>query len=119
MKSPLSNLLRRFIALLRLRCPHCLEGRVFTGLWQMRENCPACGVTYERETGYFMNAVFIAYLMGLIVLIPVTILLLLLKAPIYCFFLGPALALLLLAPLLFRYSRLLWMHIDEMVDPRP
>jgi uncharacterized protein (DUF983 family) len=85
----------------------------------MHETCSVCGVQFERETGYFMNAVFIAYIMGVIALIPVTVGLLLLKAPVYWFFLGPALALGLLAPLMFRYSRLVWMHIDEMMDPRP
>jgi uncharacterized protein (DUF983 family) len=34
---------------LRLRCPVCGVGRLFVGIWKMRESCPECGVTWARE----------------------------------------------------------------------
>ena len=35
----------------RLRCPNCERGRIFTGLFNMNEICPYCGVRFEREIG--------------------------------------------------------------------
>jgi uncharacterized protein (DUF983 family) len=114
----MSLFVRRLVALLRLRCPHCLEGPVFRSLWQMRPSCPVCGIIYEREPGYFMNAIFVAYLLGILLIVPVTLWLYWMDAAIIWFFVGPGLVLSLATPLLFRYSRLIWMHIDELLDPR-
>ena len=33
------------------RCPNCEEGRMFSGLFQMRPTCPVCGVRFERSSG--------------------------------------------------------------------
>ena len=54
----------RIGAILAQRCPVCLEGQVFDSLLGMREMCPVCGVKFERENGYFLNAMFIAYVLG-------------------------------------------------------
>lgn len=111
--------MRRLIAFLRLRCPHCLRGAIFKSLWQMHDRCPHCGVAYEREPGYFMNAIFFGYVLSFIAMLPLNVLLFIWEvAPIY-FLVGNLLLLTLLSPLIFRYSRALWMHLDGMLDPRP
>jgi len=35
---------------LRRRCPHCGEGRLFSG-WHHLERCAVCGLVYERNPG--------------------------------------------------------------------
>jgi uncharacterized protein (DUF983 family) len=35
---------------LRKRCPHCGEGRLFSG-WSQRERCSSCGLIYVRNPG--------------------------------------------------------------------
>jgi uncharacterized protein (DUF983 family) len=45
---------------LRLRCPNCGQGRIFTGLFKMNETCPYCGVRFERESGESVGAMYIA-----------------------------------------------------------
>lgn len=46
-----------FSRALRLRCPHCGAGRVFTSWFRMRESCPVCGLRFERgEQGYIVGA---------------------------------------------------------------
>jgi len=35
---------------LRKRCPHCGEGRLFSG-WTFRDRCPACGLVFARNAG--------------------------------------------------------------------
>ncbi len=44
---------------LRLRCPNCGRGRIFTGLFRMNETCPYCGVRYERESGESVGGMYI------------------------------------------------------------
>lgn len=111
--------MRRLIAFLRLRCPHCFQGPIFYGVWQMHTECPICGIRYEREQGFFMNAIFFGYILGFVAILPLNVLLYIYEAPPIWFLIGTLLLLTLLSPLIFRYSRALWMHLDEMLDPRP
>ena len=110
--------MRRLIAFLRLRCPHCFRGQIFSGVWKMNERCPVCGIVYEREQGFFMNAIFFGYILGFIAILPLNIWLYIIEAPPVWFLIGTLLLLTLLSPIVFRYSRALWMHLDEMLDPR-
>lgn len=36
---------------LRKRCPHCGEGPLFARRWTHIEQCPHCGLVYERNPG--------------------------------------------------------------------
>lgn len=109
----------RWRAIVRLRCPHCLRGAVFHSLWGMNPTCPVCGILYEREEGYFLMAIFIGYILGAGALVPLCLALYLSGAPLLWYFLACGLALLALSPLIFRYARVLWLHLDELLDPRP
>jgi uncharacterized protein (DUF983 family) len=42
---------RKLLVGMFLRCPNCERGRMFTGLFTMREICPVCGVRFERLQG--------------------------------------------------------------------
>ena len=35
------------------RCPYCGSPGVYDGYFALREQCPRCGVRFEREEGYF------------------------------------------------------------------
>ena len=84
----------------------------------MHTHCPVCGVKYERETGYFLNSMFIGYAAGFLVLVPTAVLLYFLDVSILVFSLVIIGETLLLTPLIFRYARILWMHADQVLDPR-
>lgn len=101
------------------RCPHCLKGRIFSGFMKMHETCPVCGIAFEREHGFFMMAIFIGYILGFVAVVPVLIILYLLDASVPAFFVISAVTLIPLSPFIFRYSRVLWLHLDEVMDPRP
>jgi uncharacterized protein (DUF983 family) len=45
------------------RCPYCGSPGVYEGYFALREQCPRCGVRFEREEGYFLGA----YALNLIV----------------------------------------------------
>ena len=36
---------------LRKRCPHCGEGRLFSGRFHFEERCPVCGLVFARNPG--------------------------------------------------------------------
>jgi len=49
----LSRALQLFWRAVRLRCPNCGQGRLFTSWLRMRERCPVCALKLERgEEGY-------------------------------------------------------------------
>ncbi len=87
----------------------------------MNENCPTCGLRFGREPGYFLGAMYFGYALGVVVLG-----LLLLAAWLLLpstWELHELLAVALVGmvpflPLLFRYSRLIWMYWDQAFDPR-
>src|SRR3954467_1228327 len=55
----------RIGAMLRMRCPRCLRGKLFRGLFDMWERCPQCGFVFEREPGYFTGAMYASTLITL------------------------------------------------------
>jgi uncharacterized protein (DUF983 family) len=104
---------------LRLRCPRCGGGRVFDGPFRMRARCAACGLTYEREAGYFVGAIYLNY--GLTVTTALLGYFLLDAWPGLT--LGQQLGLwggfVVLFPFWsFRYSKALWLSLDHLVDPQ-
>ncbi len=108
----------RAVAILLTRCPVCLEGRTFYGLLRMHKDCPVCGVHFERETGYFLNAMFFAYVMGFLIIAPTALYLYIRGVSMPWFTAIVSAELILLWPWIFRYSRILWMHADQLMDPR-
>lgn len=84
----------------------------------MRLRCPACGLTFEREPGYFVGAIYLNY--------AATALLAILGYFVVHAWLAPPVtrelllwgAFVVLFPLWFyRYSKCLWLSLDHLVDP--
>ena len=113
------RLLRVILRSLRVRCPACGQGRLFRGLVSMQEVCAACGLRLERESGFYLGAIYFNYgLTALIVAIAYPLLTFLGHGPRNRA-LGICLIFVLLVPLLyFRHARSLWLGLDEFVDPQ-
>ena len=49
---------------LRFRCPCCRTGPVFRG-WvnRMFRRCPHCGLSYFRESGYYLGGMILTYIL--------------------------------------------------------
>jgi uncharacterized protein (DUF983 family) len=45
---------------LRLVCPVCERGAMFSSLFDMHDRCPNCGVVFERDAGEVTGAIAIA-----------------------------------------------------------
>jgi len=84
----------------------------------MYEQCPHCGFKFEREPGYFLGALYISYALS----VPPGLLLILAiwhftRLP-FDWSVGAAfLAYLPLVPVVTRWARVLWMHLDWHFDP--
>ena len=111
-------MLRRLVAILKQRCPVCLEGRVFHSLLGMNPTCPVCSLHFERETGYFLNSMFAAYALGFLLLVPSAIWLYFQQVSLAVFSIVVIGEVVVLWPLIFRYSRIIWLHTDQLLDPR-
>ena len=103
----------RLRAVLYQRCPNCLQGKVFSGLLGMNERCPLCGHVFIREQGYFQGAMYVSYGLGLGVIFLLTGVTML-ALPSHSEGLALSIIIpifLLLVPIIYRYSRVIWMHL--------
>ena len=103
---------------LRLKCPRCGKGKMFSGLFKMCTECGNCRFRFEREAGYFVGAMYINY--GMTVFIAfVGYFALDYFTPIpflQNFILWIAFS--ALFPIFFfRYSRSLWLSVDYIFNP--
>jgi uncharacterized protein (DUF983 family) len=114
--------LRARLALLAAgRCPRCRSGRIFRGRLAMNPTCPTCDLRFEREAGYFTGAMYVNYVLALPVM-AVCVAAVWLIAPQASFWTVVAVATALFLPFvpaLFRYSRIVWIHLDQTIDPSP
>lgn len=97
------------------RCPRCGSGHLFRRYFTLKDDCPRCGLHFEREEGYFVGAlaVNIAIVMAIFTVAFVTIMVLTVPdVPV-------ATSLLILVPIMlfgpivfYPFSKTLWMAID-------
>ena len=110
--------MRRVLAILALRCPRCLVGRVWRRFVSMNPTCPECGFVFERESGYFAGAMVVSYALAVPILAAIVIgLILVAKLDAVVALIVGNTAYLVLVPFIFRYSRVVWLHIDWLIDP--
>jgi len=104
-------------------CPRCRDGRIFrasifTGFPKMYEVCPECGLKFEREEGYFLGAMYISYLLALITIVGLALVLwFFLRWSIQKTAIWAVVLFLPLAPTLTLLSRVMWIYLDQAVDP--
>jgi uncharacterized protein (DUF983 family) len=106
---------------LRLRCPRCGEGKLYTTFFRMNRECPVCGLSFYRESGYYVGAMMINY--GITAFIVLVVYFLSRLMP-EMWHVSPELkiatwmgAAILLSLLLVRTTRGLWLAFDYWVEP--
>ena len=86
----------------------------------MNERCPVCGLVFERESGYFLGAMYFSYFLAVPIL---GLLMVVIRGISHLSFsltwVAALIAYLPLIPLVFRISRVLWIHFDRSFDPDP
>jgi len=84
----------------------------------MNERCPACGLKFEREDGYFLGALYIGYGLGIGAIAGLSVLVWevtrwpIMKSAVWGMFLFVPLAL-----VLTWMARVLWIWMDQAIDP--
>ncbi len=96
---------------LRLRCPRCGEGKLFTRFFTMPDACASCGLDFKREQGYYIGAMYINYGVTTVILLGVS-LPLIGRFPLPQILWPLGLFCTLFPVWFFRYSRSLWLAID-------
>jgi len=114
--------LRRIYSALRtaahLACPRCAARTLFRGPFSMHAQCAVCHLTFEREPGYFIGAIYINYAATVLLAVAGFLLLdaynaLSLTAQLLLWS-----AFSIAFPLFFfRYSKSLWLAIDHLFSP--
>jgi uncharacterized protein (DUF983 family) len=110
-------------SIIRQVCPRCRSGQIFrsTVYWgfpKMNDRCPACGLLFNREPGYFLGAMYISY--GLILALFFVfgaILWALTSWRLNRLAICAVLLSLPFAPMLTFLSRVLWIYLDQKIDP--
>jgi uncharacterized protein (DUF983 family) len=108
----------RFSAIIKGRCPKCRKGSVFISppyslhFQKMHSACPVCGQDFEIEPGFYYGSMYFSYaltvLLGLFIVIGSYFLLS--DPPVWVYLSILLGVLILLSPILFRFSRLLMLH---------
>jgi uncharacterized protein (DUF983 family) len=107
-------------AMIRQRCPRCRLAPLFHGLFAMHETCPLCGLRFQRDQGYFLGAMYVSYPISAVLICAMLWLgsLLLPEWHLNWVLFAVVLPLFLpMVPLVFRYSRTLWIWFDHGADP--
>jgi hypothetical protein len=91
----------------------------------MHDRCPACGLHFNRGPGYFLGAIFlgamyVSYGLGLaLIFILGSALWALTKWRLDKIAIWAVLVFLPFAPMLTFLSRVLWIYLDQKIDPEP
>jgi uncharacterized protein (DUF983 family) len=108
--------------ILRALCPRCRTGRIFRrSVWlfpPMYERCSFCNLKFEREPGYFLGAMYIGYGLGIITIALLAALVWeILMWPLVNSTVAGIVLFLPLAPVLTWMARVLWIYMDQAIDP--
>jgi uncharacterized protein (DUF983 family) len=109
--------------ILEQRCPRCRLGHlfrssIFRGFPKMNERCGVCDLKFEREQGYFLGSMYISYGLALFTISGLTLVIWratgwwIDKATLWA-----VLLFLPMAPTLTLFSRVLWIYLDQSIDP--
>jgi uncharacterized protein (DUF983 family) len=106
------------VAILQGKCPRCRQGQIFahpaskiSKFNKMNERCSHCDLRFEPEPGFYQGAMYVSYGFTVMFIGVVGVLLYLLGDPSEWVYIGTAIGvMLLLVPLNYRYSRILYLY---------
>ena len=84
----------------------------------MKTHCSECHLPFVREPGYYVGAFYISYGFGVFLITPVGLLMVLNQVSESWIIAVIGIEVVLVVPFAFRYSRVLWLHFDQWMDPR-
>lgn len=108
--------------IVRQLCPRCRKGKIFqhsilSGFPKMDACCKVCGLKFEREEGYFLGAMYISYGLALVTIALLTTILWSWNGHLFRDIVWAVILFLPLAPVLTLLARVLWIYLDQAIDP--
>jgi uncharacterized protein (DUF983 family) len=106
-------------SIITAKCPRCREGSMFkSGLYttkfaDMYDACPCCGQEYEPEPGFYYGAMYVSFAFNVAIFIVCLVILYQFVEEItMAMMIGVVAAVVIgLLPVIFRWSRSLYIHI--------
>src|SRR6185369_5881760 len=110
-------------SLVKMKCPVCRQGSVFKNpnpyalrtIGSIHPLCPVCGQNFKPEPGFYFGGAMVSYALTVSFVVVVVVLFYLLVGDIFHHYiqlmLTVALTNLLFSPVMFRYSRIIWLYI--------
>lgn len=100
------------------KCPQCRQGNIFefpaaklSKFHKMNERCPHCGLRLEPEPGFYQGAMYVSYAITIGFMVVIGLILYFSGDPSEWVYIGTVIGVMvLLAPLNYRYSRILYLH---------
>ena len=85
----------------------------------MNESCAVCGMRFLRESGYFLGALYVSYGLGVLTILPAAVIMaVVLEWSLPVVLIVSLLQTVISVPLFLRYSRVIWLYLDQAVNTR-
>lgn len=101
----------------KMKCPNCEQGDIFKkkaffSFNKMHEHCAVCDHKFEKEPGFFFGAMYVSYALNVAELVAALVLMQFFFEDMFAVGMVPIVVsmILLLAPINFMYSRVIWMY---------
>jgi len=87
----------------------------------MNKNCPDCGLVFEIEPGFFYGAMYVSYAFSMFILILTGLVVYISfdDASVWIYALLVTIPILILHPVMFRYSRVVFLHLFGGIHYQP
>lgn len=115
-------------AILGGKCPRCRKGNMFQHgplnymhFADMHKDCPCCNLHYEVEPGFWQGAMYVTYSFSIAILITCFAIITINNpdTPFMVYVVVVTAIAVALAPLNFRYGRIIYMHLFSGVSFKP
>ena len=105
---------------LRLRCPACGRASIANGPFRIRQSCTSCGVSFNREEGFFVGAILVNVVATEAVIILAYLVAIAIGHDIDLNVITVLLVLAVTFPLLFyHHSWSFWLGFDHLIESLP
>ncbi len=117
----------KLYSILKIKCPQCHEGAFlerkvydFSAFTKVRKSCPNCGLNYHVEPSFYYGSMYVAYALGVAIMVAMVILnFLLFEAFSFLRTFGMVVgAVIITAPLMNALAKIIWANFFFHYNPK-
>ena len=110
----------KLFSILKMRCPKCNKGRFYEShpynlkkIGEVKKECNNCNLKYDMEPGFFQGSYYVSYGLGVALFVAIFVLKMLILPDLAYLstLILMVVVLLILAPLLFALSKIIWINL--------